>query len=128
MRDALLLQLRRARDRGQTVLFSSHVLSEVEQVCDRVGILRRGHLVHEETLAESRRSRRLCVRLAQLPSQLPRLDGVTHVDRRGDQLVLDIDGALAPVLEWLAVQDVRDLAMESTGLEAVYRRYYGDNS
>src|SRR5262249_20768619 len=44
MRDELLAQLRRARDQGQAVLFSSHVLSEVEQVCDRVGILRDGRL------------------------------------------------------------------------------------
>jgi len=40
MRDELLEQLRQAKDRGQTVLFSSHVLHEVEAVCDRVGILR----------------------------------------------------------------------------------------
>src|SRR5437868_9069719 len=44
MRDELLRQVRRARDRGQAVLFSSHVLGEVEQVCDRVGILRAGRL------------------------------------------------------------------------------------
>src|SRR5947209_15127451 len=47
MRDELLAQLRRAAtDQGQSVLFSSHVLSEVEQICDRVGILQRGRLVH----------------------------------------------------------------------------------
>src|SRR5438105_3109449 len=42
MRDELLLQLRRVRDQGKAVVFSSHVLSEVERVCDRVGILQRG--------------------------------------------------------------------------------------
>ena len=45
MRDELLGQLRRARDQGQAVLFSSHVLTEVEQVCDRVAILQQGRLV-----------------------------------------------------------------------------------
>src|SRR5436190_8642325 len=45
MRDELLRQLRQAREHGQTVLFSSHALSEVEQVCDRVGILQQGRLV-----------------------------------------------------------------------------------
>src|SRR5437867_1288662 len=44
MRDELLLQVRRAREQGQAVLFSSHVLAEVEQVCDRVGILQHGKL------------------------------------------------------------------------------------
>ena len=57
MRDELLDQVRQARDRGQAVLFSSHVLSEVEQVCDRVGILQRGRLVHLQTMAELREGR-----------------------------------------------------------------------
>ncbi|MBV9123596.1 MAG: ATP-binding cassette domain-containing protein, partial [Planctomycetes bacterium] len=52
MRDELLDQLRRARDQGQTVLFSSHVLTEVEQVCDRVAILQAGRLVHLQNMKE----------------------------------------------------------------------------
>src|SRR5437868_250976 len=57
MRDELLAQLRRARDQGQSVLFSSHVLSEAEQVCDRVGILQRGRLVHLQKMAELKNNR-----------------------------------------------------------------------
>jgi len=52
MRDELLALLREAKYRGQTVMFSSHVLSEVESVCDRVGILRQGRLVHLQSMAE----------------------------------------------------------------------------
>src|SRR5262245_31396023 len=52
MRDELLSQLRRAREQGQAVLFSSHVLTEVEQVCDRVGILQRGRLVHVQDMRD----------------------------------------------------------------------------
>src|SRR3984893_5748466 len=54
MRDELLLQVKRARTAGQTVLFSSHVMSEVEQVCDRVAILQKGRLVHLQTMSELR--------------------------------------------------------------------------
>src|SRR2546423_14082663 len=59
MRDELLGQLRQARDRGQAVLFSSHVLAEVEKVCDRVGILQHGRLVHLQALAELREVKRV---------------------------------------------------------------------
>src|SRR5207248_8831312 len=59
MRDELLAQLREARDRGQSVLFSSHVLAEVERVCDRVGILQRGRLVHLQSIAELNQEERL---------------------------------------------------------------------
>lgn len=55
MRDELLGLLREAKGRGQTVVFSSHVLSEVEVICDRVGILRHGKLVHLQTMAELQR-------------------------------------------------------------------------
>ncbi len=57
MRDLLLQQVREAREQGQAVLFSSHVLGEVEQVCDRVGILRAGRLVHLQDMAELREGR-----------------------------------------------------------------------
>src|SRR5947209_2407571 len=57
MRDELLAQLRQARDQGQSVLFSSHVLSEVEQVCDRVGILQRGRLAHLQTMTDLHQAR-----------------------------------------------------------------------
>ncbi len=52
MRDQLLLMLQKAKDRGQSVLFSSHVLNEVERVCDRVGILHAGKLVHLQSMSE----------------------------------------------------------------------------
>src|SRR5438270_792412 len=67
----LLGQLRRVRDQGKAVVFSSHVLSEVERVCDRVGILQRGKLVHVQKLAELRQGRVVHVRLRQAVSALP---------------------------------------------------------
>src|SRR5207249_8064804 len=73
MRDELLAQLRRARDQGQAVLFSSHVLTEVEQVCDRVGILQRGRLVHVQAMHELRESRLVRARFAGPCDALPDL-------------------------------------------------------
>src|SRR3954466_3677275 len=64
MRDELLGEVRRARDRGQAVLFSSHVLAEVERVCDRVAILRAGRLAHVQPMAELREGRLVRARLA----------------------------------------------------------------
>src|SRR5947208_8123559 len=73
MRDELLSQLRRARDEGQAVLFSSHVLTEVEQICDRVGILHNGRLVHLQTMADLREERRVRAAFAGVVEQLPDL-------------------------------------------------------
>src|SRR5262249_52819741 len=81
MRDELLNQLRQARGQGQAVLFSSHVLAEVERVCDRVGILQRGRLVHVQHMAELREGRFVRARFARAPGELPQLESLRLVER-----------------------------------------------
>src|SRR5262245_23795987 len=76
MRDELLAQLRHARGQGQTVVFSSHVLGEVEAVCDRVAILQRGRLVHAQAMAELREGRLVKVRLSAAAETPPALEGL----------------------------------------------------
>jgi ABC-2 type transport system ATP-binding protein len=125
MRDELLAQLRRARDLGQTVLFSSHVLSEVEQVCDRVGILQRGQLVHMQDMAELREARLIRVHFAEQPRQLADLPGLLLREQRESQVVWEYRGPLPPLLAWLAQQAVHDLRVEPLGLSAIYHRYHG---
>lgn len=127
MRDELLAQLRRAKGRGQTVLFSSHVLHEVEAVCDRVGILRQGRLVHLQEMAELRGGRAVAARLAgPAPAAGPDggplpPDAVTPDGR----LALEYRGPLPPLLDWLARQPLDDLRVEPLGLGPIYRRSHG---
>jgi ABC-2 type transport system ATP-binding protein len=126
MRDELLAQLREARSRGQSVLFSSHVLAEAEQVCDRVGILQAGKLVHLQSIAELNAEERLVrVHFRQSAVQLPRLPGLEVLDRSDEQIRFSHRGPLAPLLEWLGDQPVADLQIEPLGLAAVYARYHG---
>jgi ABC-2 type transport system ATP-binding protein len=128
MRDELLDQVRRARDRGQAVLFSSHVLSEVEAVCDRVGILQRGRLVHVQALAELRRGRVVHARFSQPPVTLPPLAGLQERERHDDSVTLEYTGELPPLLAWLAGQPLADLRLEPLGLAGIYHRYHGERA
>jgi ABC-2 type transport system ATP-binding protein len=126
MRDELLGQLREARSRGQTVLFSSHVLAEVEQVCDRVGILQGGKLVHQQSLAELNAEERLIrVRFRHRPEKWPEIDGLEVLPADGPETRMTHRGPLAPLLEWLGDQTVADLRIEPLGLGGVYARYHG---
>jgi len=125
MRDQLLDQLRQARDRGQAVLFSSHVLSEVEQVCDRVGILQRGRLVHVQKMAELSEARSVHARFTRTPEALPDLSGVQRREQSNGRLSLEYAGPLAPLLDWLSRQPVEDLRVEPLGLGPIYHRYHG---
>jgi ABC-2 type transport system ATP-binding protein len=125
MRDELLAQLRHARDEGQAVLFSSHVLHEVEQVCDRVGILQRGRLVHLEKMSELRQARLVRARVTGPLEALPERDGFVWRDRRPDQITFEHTGALPDLLHWLARQPLEDLRVEPVGLASIYHRYHG---
>jgi ABC-2 type transport system ATP-binding protein len=125
MRDELLAQLRQARDHGQTVLFSSHVLSEVERVCDRVGILQRGRLVHVQEMATLREARLIRATFAQPQNGLPQLPGLHERERQPDQVTWEYTGPLPPLLDWLSRQELTDLRVEPLGLSAIYHRYHG---
>ena len=127
MRDELLDQLRQAKARGQAVLFSSHVLHEVEAVCDRVGILRQGKLVHLQTMSELREGRAVHARVSEtapfggpdgerLPPEALTADGRLHLTWRGP---------LSPLLRWLAGHALDDLRVEPLGLGPIYRKYHG---
>ncbi len=123
MRDELLGQLRVARDRGQAVLFSSHVLAEVEQVCDRVAILQRGRLVHVQAMAALQSERRVRARLER-PAAPPDLPGVSRFAAHDGEIDLHYAGPLPELLGWLAAQPVTDVRIEPAGLADVYRRYH----
>jgi ABC-2 type transport system ATP-binding protein len=128
MRDELMSQLINARNHGQAVLFSSHVLSEVEHVCDRVGILQKGKLVHVQNMAELRDANYVFVRFNRPLVTLPEGKGLKVREKGDDFLKLEHTGPLQPLLNWLGQQAVVDLRVEPLGLSAIYHRYHGVES
>ncbi|MEV4365127.1 ABC transporter ATP-binding protein [Nonomuraea sp. NPDC049625] len=111
----------------RTVLLSSHVLSEVEALCDRVTIIRDGRTVETGTLAELRHLTRTSIEaeLASPPDGLAELPGV-HDLRTGDGRVrFNVDGvALDPALRRLAEAGVRSLVSRPPTLEELFLRHY----
>jgi ABC-2 type transport system ATP-binding protein len=119
--------VREARDRGQTVLLSSHVLSEVEAVCDRVAMLRAGRLVEVGRLDRLRELSALHVR-AQLTSAVPDVSSVPGVRRiavDGNQLECEVTGPVQPLLEVLTAAGVERLETREPSLEELFLAHYG---
>jgi ABC-2 type transport system ATP-binding protein len=121
-----------AVENGQTVFLSSHQLAEVEAVCWRVGILRRGRLAEVAGLDDLRRLRRseMTVDLARPAPELRRLAGLPGVaDLRWQsdlRLTLDLVGPPGEVLGALAGADVARLDVREPSLEEIFLDYYGD--
>ena len=126
MRDQLLGQLVEAKSRGQGVLFSSHVLPEVEQVCDRVAILQRGRLVHWQNMRELRAVRRVRVRLNEAATAITAPEFVSAMQVSETHLDFEHTGPLPELMRWLAGLPVADLHIEPMGLAKIYQRYHSN--
>ena len=117
-----------ARARGQTVFLSSHILSEVEALCDRIAILRAGHLVEVGTLTQMRHLSALSVE-AELDGTVPDLSsipGVRDVHVEGTRIRCQVTGSMEPLLDALAGAGVRHLVSREPSLEELFLAHYGD--
>ena len=125
MRDEFIEQLKLAKAAGKAILFSSHVLQEVEAVCDRVAILRKGQLVHLQGMEELREARRVRgVLTGGVPSRSPDDTPLSPESVTGGHLDLEHRGPLPELLAWLGGIGVTDLRIEPLGLGKIYRSFH----
>jgi ABC-2 type transport system ATP-binding protein len=116
-----------AKDRGQSVFLSSHILSEVEALCDRVGILREGKLVEQGTLAELRHlsSQTVEVTFDGAAPPPPELPGVRAMKAGDSTLRFEVSGPVAPLITALADKPVVALQSREPSLEEIFLHHYG---
>ncbi|HLI57247.1 MAG TPA: ABC transporter ATP-binding protein [Actinomycetota bacterium] len=116
-----------ARERGQTVFLSSHILSEVEALCDRVAILRAGRLTEVGTLAEMRHLSATSVEILfeGTPPDLSSVPGVSAVAVDGQRVHLHLQGELQPLLGVLNGCRVQQLLSRQPTLEELFLAHYG---
>ncbi|MFI5883643.1 ATP-binding cassette domain-containing protein [Streptomyces sp. NPDC051554] len=115
------------RDRGRTILLSSHILSEVEELCDRVSIIRKGRTVETGSLSDLRHLTRTSVtaELTGAPNGLASIPGVHDLDVQGHRVRLQVEAdQLNAVLRSLSESGVRSLTSKPPTLEELFLRHY----
>lgn len=119
-----------AKNNGRTVVFSSHVLSEVEAACDRVAFLRSGQLVHVQAMHELRRQHRIHARVTGPLTPIPAaLVGQVEVHSgRAGEVMIEAPSELSAVLGWLATLPLSEVRIEPVGLQAIYERLHSSNA
>jgi ABC-2 type transport system ATP-binding protein len=124
-------EVARAHANGATVLLSSHIMSEVEQLCDRVSIIRAGRVVETGTLQELRHLTRSDVSFAASGislDQVARIPDVHDPAQQGDRIRLAVDSdRTSTVLPALAALGISDLRVAPPSLEELFLRHYGDD-
>jgi ABC-2 type transport system ATP-binding protein len=123
--------VREAREDGATVLLSSHVLSEVEHVCDQVAIIRAGRLVRVAELDDLHdiRFHRVEIEFAGPPpaTEIAKATGVDDVRVAGTHLTCTVHGSFEPFLDALRGAEVLNLVSHEPSLEDVFLTYYKDD-
>ncbi len=128
MEQAFRQSILEAKANNQTVFLSSHILEEVEALCDRVGILREGKLVEMGTLAEMRHLSALNIQ-ATFDGKPPKVDhikGVKHVKVVGNELVCDVQGSIDEILKVISAAHPKTLLSREPSLEELFLSLYGD--
>jgi ABC-2 type transport system ATP-binding protein len=118
--------VKEAKERGQTVFLSSHILSEVEALCDRVGILRAGRLVDEGTLEQLRHlaAQTVDVTFTGPAPVLPALAGVHEHSAGPSALRFEVSGSVGPLIAALAAHPVATLTSREPSLEEIFLHHY----
>jgi ABC-2 type transport system ATP-binding protein len=120
--------LRETTGEGRTVFLSSHELDEVQRIADRIGIIRKGRLVAEDTVEGLRRAApqkmEVWFRRPVDPAGLRALAGVTVTATDGARLTLDVTGEIGPVLKVIASHDPVDMTCRPADLEELFLDFY----
>lgn len=117
------------KNEGRSVLLSSHILAEVERLCDKVSIIRAGRAVESGTLADLRHLTRTSIsaELAETPAGLDHLTGVHDLVVEGRRAAFEVDTVeLGAALEALGRFGIRTLTSQPPTLEELFLRHYGD--
>ena len=130
VRNEVLQLVAEAKAKGRTVIFSSHVLSEIEESCDRVVILRSGRLVHTQSIGEQIDQHQIRIRCSNGAPEIPpelrsRIEFNDDVrSRHSHEYTMTVNGKLAETLNWLSQCDVERLYVQPVNLRSIYDRFH----
>lgn len=124
----LITLLQQRASEGTTVLFSSHSLSEVEQLCHRVAIIREGEIVTDKTLADLKKDARKIVTFTfsseEEANHFSKPDFLSDNLQNGEIRSFHLDGNIQELIQWLSQQEFEDVSISPPDLENLFKEYY----
>jgi len=122
----LLLEM---KNRGKTIFLSSHILPEVEKVCERVAILKEGRLVATHEIADIKKFRLKSMEITfkqDVNESVFKIDGVRKVKKEGNTIQLWIDANINSILRVISERPVENMSFQDASLEDIFMEYYSE--
>ena len=118
--------IREENKKGATVLFSSHILSEVQQLCDRVAIIKNGEIVSIQEIKELKNDtyKKFTIQGENLNHGKFKIDGVTELKEKEDKVTFFFKGDVNQIVSILSALKLTDIAIEEPTLEEIFMHYY----
>lgn len=112
--------------KGMTIFFSSHILSEIQRMCDRAAVIRNGEITAIEDIQSLLKKQMKKARLVfnQKPEQLEYPEGVQHQHWHNNKLTFEYVGSIDNLIQWMSNLDLLDAALEEPDLESIFMNYY----
>lgn len=124
--------LREMRDNGKTIFLSSHNLAEVQAICDRVGIIRKGKIVVVETVKELRKKAMQTMNVEFVEGDVPEISdfqaipNVANVEKKDGNFLIRVKEDVNDLLKFVTTRRVKRMTLEDSSLEDIFLTYYKD--
>ncbi|MDB3907195.1 ABC transporter ATP-binding protein [Crocinitomicaceae bacterium] len=125
MQNRFFEHLEERNKQGTTIFFSSHILSEVQRMCDRAAVIKQGEIIAIENINELMAKQVKRARITfENKKEIEKISGMNDLQWHGKKLHFNYVGNIRPLIDWMQTQDLQDVTLEEPDLETIFMNYY----
>lgn len=126
MQEEFFRLIEKEKEKGTTIIFSSHILTEVQRLCSRVAIIKDGRIIKVERVEDLVQNNFKIITIKSTSISNLELEGISNLTKTSTGVKFLYKGAITNMLKYLADKDITDISIEDPSLEDIFMSYYGE--